>query len=138
MLIAIATLAFLTVCVYRLDWGLALLIFLLPSYQVRFSVYGLPMTFLEVMILILFGVWFFERRKELLSNLKYGFKGIREKMGIRDYLFKWEIVMLLSVSLVSVGVAGFSDSAFGIWKAYFFEPVLLYIAAFNILLRRDG
>ncbi|MFA5318263.1 MAG: hypothetical protein WC323_02205, partial [Patescibacteria group bacterium] len=41
----------------RLDLGTALLIMLLPVYQIRFSIFGLPFTLLEAMILILFFVW---------------------------------------------------------------------------------
>ena len=41
----------------KLEWAVLLMIVALPTYLIRFSVFDLPMTLLELMILILFFVW---------------------------------------------------------------------------------
>lgn len=119
----------------RSDWALMLMFFLLPSYQIRFSVFGIPSTLLEGMILVLFAVWILKNYKQVFENLKARTKlGNSEikKSGIVRYPFSVEIVLLLVISFAAVGVAGFSNSALGIWKAYFFEPILVYLLVFNV------
>jgi len=46
--------------------------------------------------------------------------------------------LVLIISLVAAGVTGFSFSALGIWKAYFFEPILLFILIFNVFKNRNS
>jgi O-antigen ligase len=40
--------------------------------------------------------------------------------------------MLLIISCIAIAVAGFSNTSYGIWKAYFFEPVLVFILVLNV------
>ena len=49
--------------------ALALLIVLLPSYGWRFNFFGLPSSLLELMFLVLFVVWFFDRRETPLRGV---------------------------------------------------------------------
>jgi O-antigen ligase len=118
----------------RLDYAVMFLIFALPSYQIRFSLFGLPSNLLEAMVLIAFAVWLV-KKTELLNYL---FKPSRierfknNKIARIPYPFGWEIILLLVISFIAVVVAGFSDSALGIWKAYFFEPVLAFILVLNV------
>lgn len=107
----------------RPDWALLILIASLPAYLIRFSVAGLPATLLEAMILISFGAWFF---KSFLPNWR------RNRAKRQPYPYAWELIALLILSLAAAGIAGFSLSALGIWKAYFFEPALLFILLFNV------
>jgi len=123
----------------RLDWALMLILVCLPVYQLRFSAFGLPMTLLEVMILSSFAVWFL-RETKFLSFLK-------RQYGWRDYLvarkerapypFRHEIALVLVVSFVAVGISHFSNSSLGIWKAYFFEPILFYVLVLNVFQEKD-
>ncbi len=124
--IIIFSVLFLTLALWRLDFALYVLIATLPAYLIRFSVFGIPSTLLEIMILITFAVWFF---KDWLPNYKE-----RKKKNIArtPYPFSKEIIALIILSFVSVGVSGFSNSALGIWKAYFFEPILIFILVINI------
>jgi len=132
ILIAISLLLFTVLAFVRLDWALLLTIAALPAYLIRFKVYGLPLTFLETMILISFGVWFV---KNFLPHLK---KIIKNHLARMPYPFSVEIILLLIIALVSAGVSGFSSGSLGIYKAYFFEPVLLFILIFNVFkTRRD-
>lgn len=58
----------------NLETAVQLLVLLLPLYLLRFT-FVVPMTFLEVMILIVFVVWFLKNRVELVSRWKGLLKG---------------------------------------------------------------
>ena len=119
----------------RLDWALMLFLFALPSYQIRFDCLGIPMTLLEAMILISFVVWLFKNYKKIFSNIKIKLKNqtsdIRNQTSER-YPFDIEIILMLLIAFMSIAIAGFTDSAFGVFKAYFFEPVLVFILILNV------
>jgi len=131
-LIIIGLILFLALAIWRLDYAVLLLIAMLPAYLIRFSVFGIPATFLEAMIIISFGVWFFTRFLPQAKNL------FRRRAERLKYPFTWEIIALLIISLGAAGVAGFSASSLGIWKAYFFEPILLFILIFNVFPEKSG
>jgi len=115
-----------------LQWAMFLILFALPSYELRFKLLGIPVTVLEVLILATFAWWFIGSYREIINNIKLKIESAAaEKIRFR-YPFDVEIVLLLIISFVSVGVAGFSNEALGIWKAYFFEPLLLYVLLFNV------
>lgn len=122
----------------RIDFAVMLLLAALPSYLIRFSVFGVPFTLLEVMIFISFAVWLASNYKTVIKNLKSRIKLLKNlKSEIRNpkserYPFDIEIVLLLIISFIAVAVSGFSDSALGIWKAYFFEPALVFILIINL------
>jgi O-antigen ligase len=121
----------------RLDWAVMFLIAALPVYLIRFNILGVPLTLLETMILISFGAWFITNFNKLKTNLTNLFKRDKNKIKI-DYPFKHEIILMLIISFIAAGVSGFSDEALGIWKAYFFEPALLFILVINIFKEKDG
>lgn len=132
ILITLFIIFFLILAFVRLDFAVLLTIFALPAYLIRFKIAGLPMTLLEVMILISFGAWFV---KNFLPHLKNIIKNHKERM---PYPFSVEIILLLIIALVSAGVSGFSSGSLGIFKAYFFEPILLFILILNVFkTRRD-
>jgi len=124
--ITIFALLFLALALWRLDWALLTIITALPAYLLRFKVLGLPSTLLEVMILIAFAVWFF---KFFVPGLKGYFKN---RAGHVAYPFKWEIILLIIIAFLAASVSGFTSGALGIWKAYFFEPILVFILLFNV------
>ncbi len=122
---------------WRIDWALGFLIFSLPLYVVRFSFFGLPLTLLEGMILICFGVWLIKNGRKMSQRIKA--RLIFWKQSERDlaspnfrYPFDVEIILVLFVSFLAMAVSDFSNPAMGIWKAYFFEPLLVYILVFNV------
>ena len=124
--IIIFSIFFLILALARLDYALFFLIAALPAYLIRFSIFGVPSTLLEVMILLTFAVWFF---KSWLPSYRE-----RRKNNIKrtPYPFSREIIALIFLSFISVGIAGFTNSALGTWKAYFFEPILIFILVINI------
>lgn len=121
---------FLILAIKRLDLALMLTIVLLPAYLIRFNIFGLPTTALELMILISSLVW-------VVRNFKTIFIGIRlrlaKKSKLNRYPFDWEIVALLLISFLAVGVSNFNISALGVWRAFFFEPILFYLVVINVL-----
>jgi O-antigen ligase len=131
----------------KLDWAVMSIIAGLPLYLVRFKLV-VPMTLLEAMILIAFLVWLFGRTrlkdffrgrysvKDFLKNSPWHKGGSVE--GRRKYPFDIEAILLLIVSLAAVGVAHFSAASLGLWKAYFFEPLLLYVLILNVLPGKQG
>jgi len=123
------------IALYRLDWALMFILATLPSYLIRFKILGIPVTFLESMILISFSIWLLKNYPTIWCNIKsrWNCKSKIENNKLRRYPFDIEIILLLVVAFISVAMAGFSQEAFGIWKAYFFEPLLLYILFFNVL-----
>ena len=126
----------------RLDWAVMLLIAALPSYLIRFQVLGIPFTLLEAMIFISFAVWAIVNRRELIANIRQtvavSFGRLRRSGGFIRYPFDIEIILMLIISFVAIAIAGFSDSALGIWKAYFFEPVLVFILVMNVFGKRQN
>ena len=120
----------------NLELAVRLLIVLLPAYLIRFQLGPLPSTLLEVMIWLVFLVWFIANFSELKTNVRESFNkiiGLGDSRKIKiNYPFGAEIIALLVISFIAAGVAGFSNSALGIWKAYFFDPVLLYIVVMNV------
>lgn len=121
--------AFVVLAVWRLELALQVLLFLLPTYLWRTHIFGVPTTFLEVMILTMAIVWLIKNRHELLSGIKTRLKGGKT----RRYPFDWEMIGVLIVALLSAGIAGFSLASMGIFKAYFFEPILLFLIIFNVI-----
>lgn len=108
----------------NLRLAIQLLLFALPSYLIRFQVLDVPLTILEGLVLIAFAVWYIKTRQ-----YKRIFKKSEPKRV--SYPFAWEMVAVVAIALLAAGVSGFNDSALGIWKAYFFEPVLFFILIIN-------
>lgn len=99
-------------------WALAALVFLLPVYQIRFSTWFVPMTLLELMILVLFAAWLV--------------KTIYKKKKIIWGQYIWLVFLWLAVALLSAVVSPNQLRALGVWKAYFFEATLVYLLIINI------
>ncbi|MBU0636874.1 O-antigen ligase family protein [Patescibacteria group bacterium] len=131
ILIVFYAIFFLFLAVQHLNWAVMFIIIALPSYLIRFHIFSLPINLLELMIMLAFFVWFVANYYKLKTNLLRNFQKDSNKIKI-DYPFKLEIILLLIISFVAVAVAGFSSSSLGIWKAYFFEPILFFILVLNV------
>jgi len=94
--------------------GLSLIAAALPTYLLRFLIGPIPMTLLEVLSLILVATWIVERSK--------GGHLVPPGWGL-------PLVLLLVAATISVLVAPDKISALGIWKAYFVEPMLVFVVA---------
>ena len=122
-LVTIFCLSFTGLAWKKINWAVALVIFGLPTYLIRFSIFGLPMTLLEVMILLLFSVWAVKVgwQNPSLSALD------PRKSAVALSNYKWWILIFLFFATVSVFVSPDRMAALGIWKAYFIEPILFLI-----------
>jgi len=110
----------------NLLWATAALLALLPTYLIRFSLGPMPMTLLEAMILILFAVWFLKlklKKEKFSSPLK-----ILEKKN-----WTWLILAWLVFAMISLLISPDLRAAAGIFKAYFFEPMLFLLVFLSVI-----
>ncbi|MFA5069681.1 MAG: O-antigen ligase family protein [Patescibacteria group bacterium] len=119
ILIIIALILFFLVCLKRLDISLGLIALTLFSYLIRFKIFNIPFTFLEMMILVMFAVWL---AKTLVK---------REKIYLSSFLRPG--LFLILVAMVSVIVSPDTRAALGIFKAYFIEPFLFFLVFINVI-----
>ena len=115
----------------HLDRAVLFIIAGTPLYLLRFKVLGIPLTTLEAMILIAFGVW-------LVVQDGAKIKTLFKKTQRTPYPYKWEIIGVLIISWLAIVTAGFNLEALGVWKAYFFEPILLFILVINLFSDSEG
>ncbi|MDO8669750.1 MAG: O-antigen ligase family protein, partial [Candidatus Buchananbacteria bacterium] len=100
--------------------SLYLTIACLPSYLIRFTLFGIPFTLLEAMIIIAC----------LFFLLKYKLAWWKE---FTANTFFWPITLVLIISLVAIIISPNQVGGAGIWKAYFLEPILFYILVINTI-----
>lgn len=132
MAITIFSITFLILALRRLDWAVLVLIVALPIYIIRFQVFELPSTLLEIMILMVFLIWSFK----FYIPEEQKFKS--QKNDRQAYPFRNEILILMVFSMIAISTSNFSMAALGIWRAYFVEPFLLYIVVINLFNHRLG
>lgn len=96
-----------------------LLILLLPSYFIRFSIGPLPSTVLELSFGALFLVWVLKYFRQDIAEIKI-FYGEQKKLV-------WLIGLLMSFSTLGIFVSYEPIKSLGIWRAYFLEPILFFI-----------
>lgn len=118
ILLLILSILFTYLSYKNLKLSLSLIVFLLPSYLLRFNFFNVPTTLLEIMILIVTVVWLV--------------KIFRKKQKIDFSNYKYLIVIFLLAGLVSVFVAVNLTPALGIYKAYFIESILFFIVFINV------
>lgn len=103
---------------FRPKHALFLLLALLPTYQIRFQIFSIPMTLLEAMILILFITSLLKGQ-----TLKYNF--LKE--------WKWLILAWIVIATIAMFISPDLLSSAGIWKAYFIEPILLLLVFLSLI-----
>jgi len=118
-LLIIAVAAFAALSYYRPLWALYLIAALLPTYLIRYNLFGIPMTWLETMILVLAIV--------MLVMKKIDFKKLK-----KDTFFG-PIIAILAAATIAVYVSPDKMHALGAWKAYFVEPVIFYWLMLSII-----
>lgn len=98
----------------QLSSGILLLLALLPSYLLRTEIFGIPTTLLELMLLVLATVWITQnkhRRRELIRLKKTWSIGI---------------TLIVLAATLSAIIAPDTFKAWGVWKAYFIEPIFFF------------
>ncbi|NQV88923.1 MAG: O-antigen ligase family protein [Parcubacteria group bacterium] len=94
--------------------GLLLLVALLPSYLLRGELFGIPTTLLELMVIVFVIIWVIKRRPKL-------------KALVPERAHLLPIALILMAATLSLFIAPDLSSAAGVWKAYFIEPILLFL-----------
>ncbi|MDI3496571.1 MAG: hypothetical protein PWQ35_592 [Patescibacteria group bacterium] len=128
----ISLILFTFIAFFRLDKAVLLIILLLPSYLLRFHILSIPFTFLEAMILISFIFWFLKTTKLKINNW------LKTRKERTPYPFAKEIIIILIAAFISSLITVFNPASLGILKAYFFEPIMLYILLLNTLPGKSG
>ncbi len=112
-------------------WGIALVLFALPTYLVRFSVLGIPVTMLELLILTLFVVYIASRATR--SETKKRLRATRSLASTaaatyNRYRFEiWGALVLVVAGIISLIITPDLRAGAGVFKAYILEPILLFI-----------
>ena len=94
-----------------------MLLALLPSYLIKFSLLGMPSTLLEVMVLVLFGVFVIKRWKD------------HRRVSFSSY--KWLILLLIIIATAAAVWSPNRTAALGYWKAFFVEPIMFFLVVIN-------
>ncbi len=99
----------------------------LPSYLVKFSLFGIPITLLEVMIIVLAAVIFANRlnRKRLVEFIK------------KNQVISWPAGAIIFFATIAMIISPNLRGAAGIWKAYFIEPVV-FLASLAVIIKKPG
>ena len=100
-----------------------MIVFCLPLYFVRFKIFNVPTTALELMIYALFLAW-------LIKG--FDFKEFKKTIKENRLLFFAVFLILLGVSLATLHSWDSKLSA-GIWKAWFIDPILLFLVFVSII-----
>ncbi len=120
-LLAILLVIFAILTWRNLETGVLIICALLPSYLIRFSIANVPTTFLELMVLIVCGIWMWKSRKILLDKFRL------EKSW-------WVIIgFFLIAATIGIFISPDKHAALGVWKAFYLEPILFFFVIHDLL-----
>ncbi|MBN1779377.1 MAG: O-antigen ligase family protein [Candidatus Buchananbacteria bacterium] len=102
----------------KTTYALGLIIILLPTYLFRSNIGFLPFTYLELIFWLTFLGW-------LTSLIKQ-----KRKPEI-SLTYLWPMILIFIASLIGLLIAPGLKTAAGLWKAYFFEPILFFFIAYD-------
>lgn len=124
----------------RLAWQnlkLATLILIgtLPVYLLRLEIAGVPSTVLEIFIWILVFAWILHGLKDHAWKFTHFRASIVSKSPFRS--LRLPITLLLIAAIISTFTAPDLFSALGILKAYYIEPLLVFVLVVSLFERKD-
>src|SRR3989339_754873 len=124
LLVCLLTTIFFFLTWKNLHTGILLIAFFLPTYLLRFTLLGIPLTILEMMIGIVFLVWLISQKNKTVF--------LTDLLGQH---LSWSIGIGLFLLAATIGVIVAPDRlvALGLWKAYFIEPFLLFLVLMSTL-----
>jgi len=106
-------------------WAINLLIFLLPTYFLRFKIAGLPTNFFEICFLFVFIWWLIEKEQKRYKKQKNNFVLIFHQFIRRNRL----LFLGISLLLIGVSLSTFFSSdrltSLSILKSWFILPIIL-------------
>lgn len=127
LLLTIYACLFIVLCIRRLDWAVYFILFAPWSYIIRFDVFFVPFTLLEVMILSVSLIW----AVKLLRNKRY------YDMVLPPKRMLWSQGFFMTAATIGIFVSPDWVAAAGIWKAYFIEPVLFFFVCITVIKTRQ-
>ena len=134
-MILLSAILFLFLCLINLRLSFLIILALLPSYLIRFNIFSIPVTFLEMMIIILFFIFVISNLpkagEKSLRHDKSTYKGSLALLGTTKYFAVLILLFILSATL-SIFISPDLRAAAGIWKAYFIEPIILLLIGLNL------
>lgn len=104
-----------------MTYFIALICLLLPSYLIRFSIFGIPTTLLEILIycaVIITIVLKLKSQKSKIPALPVGRQS--SKLSI-------PILLFVVSGVISVIISPDKKEALGLFKAYIFDPILFFL-----------
>ncbi|MBU0597802.1 O-antigen ligase family protein [Patescibacteria group bacterium] len=126
VLIIIFTLLFIVLAWWKLDWAISFCIVFLPAYLLRFKIWLIPVTILEIMLIVVFLVWLIKVFSQNKGTLIDRCKSIW-------WPWQWLILLFVVSGIVAVLISPDTRQALGLWKAYILEPVLFFIVFVNTM-----
>src|SRR6056297_1508278 len=124
--IILISIIFIFISLKDLRFSLGLIFLSLPLYQIRFEFFQVPLTLLELWIIIFLIIWLIKHFS--FSKLNNLFKSLGK--------WKWISLAWVFVGLISIFIAPEIKPALGSFKAFFLEPVLLFIIGFDVIKTR--
>ena len=106
----------------KIIWGLATIITLLPIYLWRVSLFSLPSTFLELMIISIFLIWLFKDKRITKINFSLN----KKAHNVLSPRWRYLLVAWLLASVVALTINP-TYAALGLWRAYFLEPMMFFL-----------
>lgn len=105
---------------YKRVYAVAALLFLLPTYVVRFSLWGIPTTMLEILMLTLFIVF-------VCRTVSLKTRSLQFRMLLYYKILFILIALLLIASVFGILTTPNIHAGLGMLKAYIIEPILFCI-----------
>lgn len=96
---------------------IALILLFLPAYMVRFNIFGIPTTLLEILI---YGAVVGLVIARPLGEIGRSLKKLWQEDG-------WPVLLFLIAGIISALIAPDKRAAFGLLKAYIVDPILLLV-----------
>lgn len=122
IIFSLSLIVFVITAYKKIIWAVGAVIVLMPSYLWRFNIFGMPTTFLELMIVLLFVVWLIKDSRYKSINFSFSSKSKNKvPFYLRIILSLWLLASVLA------WLVNPTYSALGLWRAYFLEPVMFFL-----------
>ena len=104
-----------------------IILLLLPTYLLRFQVFHIPTTLLEILIYTTFLFWLAQslKNKDLFSRIAKIFKIMQP--------FLWPIALFFASALVALIISPDKILSLGVLKGWFFDPLLFLILFLDLI-----